>query len=56
MTSLCAKLLPEKEDRLWFAGMIVIAANAGGVWSPPGDVGTTMLWIGGQITAINIMK
>jgi len=56
MTSLCAKLLTEKEDRLWFAGMIVIAANAGGAWSPLGDVTTTMLWIGGQISAINIMK
>ncbi len=56
MTSLCAKLLREKEDRLWFAGMIVIAANAGGAWSPLGDVTTTMLWIGGQITALNIMK
>jgi Na+/H+ antiporter NhaD/arsenite permease-like protein len=56
MTSLCSKLLRKKEDRLWFAGMIVIAANAGGVWSPLGDVTTTMLWIGGQITAFNIMK
>ena len=56
MTSLCSKLLAEKEDRLWFAGMIIIAANAGGVWSPLGDVTTTMLWIGGQITALNIMK
>lgn len=56
MTSLCTKLLAEKEDRLWFAGMIIIAANAGGVWSPLGDVTTTMLWIGGQITALNIMK
>jgi len=56
MTSLCAKLLSEKEDRLWFAGMIVIAANAGGAWSPLGDVTTTMLWIGGQVTALNIMK
>jgi Na+/H+ antiporter NhaD/arsenite permease-like protein len=56
MTSLCTKILSEKEDRLWFAGMIVIAANAGGAWSPLGDVTTTMLWIGGQITAINIMK
>jgi Na+/H+ antiporter NhaD/arsenite permease-like protein len=53
MTSLCAKLLAEKEDRLWFAGMIIIAANAGGVWSILGDVTTTMLWIGGQITALN---
>jgi len=56
VTSLCSKVLSEKEDRLWFAGMIVIAANAGGAWSPLGDVTTTMLWIGGQITALNIMK
>lgn len=56
MTSLCSKLLNEKEDRFWFAGMVVIAANAGGAWSPLGDVTTTMLWIGGQITALNIMK
>jgi Na+/H+ antiporter NhaD/arsenite permease-like protein len=56
MASLCSKLLNEKEDRLWFAGMIVIAANAGGAWSPLGDVTTTMLWIGGQITALNIMR
>ncbi len=56
MTSLCSKILKEKEDRRWFAGMIIIAANAGGAWSPLGDVTTTMLWIGGQITALNIMK
>jgi Na+/H+ antiporter NhaD/arsenite permease-like protein len=56
MTSLCSKILTDKEDRLWFAGMIIIAANAGGAWSPLGDVTTTMLWIGGQITALNIMK
>lgn len=56
MMSLCRKIFSEKEDRLWFAGMIVIAANAGGAWSPLGDVTTTMLWIGGQITALNIMK
>ena len=55
MTSLCARLLNKKEDKLWFAGMIVIAANAGGAWSPLGDVTTTMLWIGGQITAMNII-
>ena len=56
MSSLCSKLLPDKEDRLWFTGMIVIAANAAGAWSPLGDVTTTMLWIGGQVTALNIMK
>lgn len=56
MTSLCSKLLKEKEDRLWFVGLVVIAANAGGAWSPLGDVTTTMLWIGGQITALNIIK
>lgn len=56
MVSLCSKILTDKKDRLWFAGMIVIAANAGGAWSPLGDVTTTMLWIGGQITALNIIK
>ncbi len=55
MTSLCIKLLSEKEDRLWFAGIIIIASNLGGAWSPLGDVTTTMLWIGGQITALNII-
>jgi Na+/H+ antiporter NhaD/arsenite permease-like protein len=56
MASLCSKILSDKEDKLWFCGMIVIAANAGGAWSPLGDVTTTMLWIGGQVTALNIMK
>lgn len=56
MTSLCAKILTDREDKLWFAGMVIIAANAGGAWSPLGDVTTTMLWIGGQITALSIMK
>jgi Na+/H+ antiporter NhaD/arsenite permease-like protein len=55
MTSLCAKLLNDKQDRLWFVSMIIISANAGGAWSPLGDVTTTMLWIGGQITAFNII-
>jgi Na+/H+ antiporter NhaD/arsenite permease-like protein len=55
MTSLCIKLLGEKEDRLWFAGIIIIASNLGGAWSPLGDVTTTMLWIGGQVTALNII-
>jgi Na+/H+ antiporter NhaD/arsenite permease-like protein len=56
MVSLMKKLLGKREDRLYFAGIIVIAANAGGAWTPIGDVTTTMLWIGGQITALEIMK
>jgi NhaD family Na+/H+ antiporter len=56
MVSLMKKLLQEREDRLFFAGIIVISANAGGAWSPIGDVTTTMLWIGGQVTALGIMK
>ena len=56
MISLMKKLLDQHEDRLFFAGIIVIAANAGGAWSPIGDVTTTMLWIGGQITSLNIIK
>lgn len=56
MVSLIRKLVPNKSMRLFFAGMVVISANAGGAWSPIGDVTTTMLWIGGQITAPNIVK
>jgi Na+/H+ antiporter NhaD/arsenite permease-like protein len=55
MISLLQRMVEETEDRLYFTGMIVIAANAGGVWSPIGDVTTTMLWLGGQITAGQIM-
>lgn len=56
MISLMRKLLARHDDRLFFAGIIIIAANAGGAWSPIGDVTTTMLWIGGQITTLAIMK
>ncbi|MEY3912580.1 MAG: hypothetical protein RL509_624 [Pseudomonadota bacterium] len=56
MVSLMKKLLNQREDRLFFAGIIIIAANAGGAWTPIGDVTTTMLWIGGQITTVEIMK
>jgi Na+/H+ antiporter NhaD/arsenite permease-like protein len=55
MVSLCRKLIADKNDRMLFCGMVVIAANAGGAWSPIGDVTTTMLWIGGQITSWNII-
>jgi len=56
MISLMKKLLDNHDDRLFFAGMIVVAANAGGAWTPIGDVTTTMLWIGGQITTLAIME
>lgn len=56
MVSLLSKLLAQREDRLYFAGLVIIAANAGGAWSPIGDVTTTMLWIGGQITPMSIMS
>jgi Na+/H+ antiporter NhaD/arsenite permease-like protein len=56
MISLMRKLLDNHEDRLFFAGIIVIAANSGGAWSPIGDVTTTMLWIGGQITTLAIIQ
>jgi Na+/H+ antiporter NhaD/arsenite permease-like protein len=55
MASMVRKLLADKKERMFFVGMIVIAANAGGAWSPIGDVTTTMLWIGGQITSGNII-
>jgi Na+/H+ antiporter NhaD/arsenite permease-like protein len=56
MISLTKKLLGNRSDRLFFAAMIVIAANAGGAWSAIGDVTTTMLWIGQQITPLAIIK
>ena len=56
MISLMKKLSDSQSDRLFFASMIVIAANAGGAWSVIGDVTTTMLWIGGQITPLPIIK
>jgi Na+/H+ antiporter NhaD/arsenite permease-like protein len=56
MVSLMRKLISDKNDRMFFCGIVIIAANAGGAWSPIGDVTTTMLWIGGQITAMNIVK
>jgi Na+/H+ antiporter NhaD/arsenite permease-like protein len=56
MVSLVRKLVSDKKMRLLFMGMIVISANAGGAWSPIGDVTTTMLWIGGQVSALNIIE
>ena len=56
MISLLRKLIKEAEQRKFFAGMVIIAANAGGAWTPIGDVTTTMLWIGGQISTGAIMS
>ena len=56
MISLMRKMLAHRDDRLFFAGIIVIAANAGGAWTPIGDVTTTMLWIAGRITTLQIMQ
>ncbi|UEM16382.1 sodium:proton antiporter NhaD [Bradyrhizobium barranii subsp. barranii] len=55
MVSLIQRLIARRDDRLLFASLIVIAANAGGAWTVIGDVTTTMLWIGGQITPLKIM-
>lgn len=55
MCALLRKLIADKQERWLFAGMIILAANAGGAWSPIGDVTTIMLWIGGQVTTVNIM-
>lgn len=55
MVSLLRKLVADREDRMLFVGLTVLTANAGGAWSPMGDVTTTMLWIGGQVTAVNIV-
>ena len=55
MSALLTKLIKDKEDLWMFAGMVIIASNAGGAWSPIGDVTTIMLWIGGQVTAANII-
>lgn len=55
MCALLRKLIKDKETLWTFAGMVVISANAGGAWSPIGDVTTIMLWIGGQVTTMNII-
>lgn len=56
MVSLLRKLVPEKKERMLLGAMIVIAANAGGAWTPIGDVTTTMLWINGNITTLEIIR
>ena len=56
LVALLRKLIDDKETRWFFASMVVLAANAGGAWSPIGDVTTIMLWIGGQVTSLKIIE
>ncbi len=55
LVSLLRRLVPDKEQRLWFVAMAVVAANAGGAWSPIGDVTTTMLWIGQKVSTMGLI-
>lgn len=54
LISILQKIVKDRDMRLWYAGLIVIAANAGGAWSPVGDVTTTMLWIGKKVTTSHL--
>lgn len=56
LVTLIGKLIPTRKERIWFASLIVIAANAGGAWSPIGDVTTTMLWIGKKVTTPQLIE
>ena len=56
LISLLRKLVHDREERIWYASLIVISANAGGAWSPIGDVTTTMLWIAKKVTAVGLME
>ncbi len=56
LVTLLRKLVPNREQRIWYIALIVVAANAGGAWSPIGDVTTTMLWIGDRVTTLGLVK
>lgn len=56
LISILQKIVNKREDRIWYAGLIIIAANAGGAWSPIGDVTTTMLWIGKKVTTLKLIE
>ncbi len=55
LITILRKIVSKREDRIWFAGLIIIAANAGGAWSPIGDVTTTMLWIGKKVSTVKLI-
>ena len=56
LVSLLRRLVPNRNERLWFVSMAVIGANAGGAWSPIGDVTTTMLWIGKRVSTLGLIE
>lgn len=56
LISILQKIVKERDVRIWYAGLIIIAANAGGAWSPIGDVTTTMLWIGNKVSTIKLIS
>lgn len=55
LVTLLRKLIHDREERIWYAALVIIAANAGGAWSPIGDVTTTMLWIGNRVSTLGLM-
>ena len=55
MITILRKLVPFREERIWYASLLIIAANAGGAWSPIGDVTTTMLWMANKVTAMRLI-
>ena len=55
LITILQKVIHDRDTRLWFAGLIIICANAGGAWSPIGDVTTTMLWIGDKVTSVKLI-
>ena len=56
LITIIRKLIPDQKERIWYASMIVIAANAGGAWSPIGDVTTTMLWVKNKVSAAKLVE
>ena len=56
LITILQKLVQDRTLKLWYAGMIIVAANAGGAWSPIGDITTTMLWIGEKVSIIALIK
>src|SRR5690606_14664784 len=56
LITILRKIVKDNNLRMWYAGMIIIAANAGGAWSPIGDVTTTMLWMANKVSASHLIQ